>query len=301
MSSSPQLKEAYDLIKTGQKSRAVEVLLPVLKADEHNADGWWLMANALTEPDDIREALENVLRLRPNHPKAEDMLEKLNQRYPPKRKNDEFSFDDVDNDIFGHDDDVPKAYQRQTTGGKVVLTKSPSRGTNPLLVILAIIGGLGVFGCLACFVATSAGLFTFGQAVEQALNDPTVAAVFQELSDSITAIAGSQTLPTNLRMQGQVEFGQTVQGNVDTFVDDGWTFSGAGGSTYTIEVNARDDELDPQVFIYTPEGNLLAENDDIKFMENRNSRLTISLPSSGQYTIVVSAFGSGGAYELIVR
>jgi hypothetical protein len=295
-SSNPQLKQAYDLIKAGQKTQAVSILRAVLRNDRDNADAWWLMANALAEPDDVREALENVLRLRPANTKAQAMLDKLNARYPPRRKNDddEFAFDDDDD--FDFDDDLPQSH-----GGRVPVTRPASSGPSTLLIVLAIVGGLAVFSCVACLIATSAGVLTFGRAIEQVVTDPTFAAVMEDFAQSVTVIAGSQRLPADANMRGSIRRGQTVTGNVDTFRDDGWTLEGELGSSYIIELNARDSTLDPQLYIYNPDGRLLAENDDIDFSSNRNSRLEITLPVNGIYTIIVSAFGQGGAYELIVR
>jgi len=83
------------------------VLLPVLKADEQNADAWWLMANALTDPNDAREALETLLRLRPDHDKAQRMLDRINELYPrpqpepePEPGPGEFGFGDSASDPF---------------------------------------------------------------------------------------------------------------------------------------------------------------------------------------------------------
>jgi hypothetical protein len=102
-------------------------------------------------------------------------------------------------------------------------------------------------------------------------------------------------------MRGSVEPGQTVQGTVDTFDPDGWAFSGSEGRQITIELNARSDDLDPQLYFYNADGQLIAENDDTVFGESLNSRIEFTLTYSGTYTIVVSAFGSGGDYELTVR
>ncbi|GAB4570830.1 MAG: hypothetical protein Kow0077_05930 [Anaerolineae bacterium] len=78
-----QLREAYELIKARKRKEAIPILLPILKADEDNADAWWLLATCLDDPNDVREALENVLRLKPEHEKAQTMLNVINERYPP--------------------------------------------------------------------------------------------------------------------------------------------------------------------------------------------------------------------------
>jgi hypothetical protein len=316
-SANQKLKQAFELIKAKKKKDALDILRPIVKIDPDNADAWWLMANALDSPDDIREALENVLRLRPTHEKAQQMLDKLNQRYPPpKLKRDEFVFDD---DPFADEgDELPlQTYQKGAPvqvgkSGKVEVTKS-KKGTSPLVIILAIIGVIAALGCFACLALPLLGITIFGSAVSQvvndptvqaALNDPTIQAAFQEMADSITAVGGlsdSLTLPTDLRMRGAIEPGQTVQGTADSLEPDGWTFSGNEGRQVTIEVNSRSTDFDPRLYFYNAEGQLIAENDDIVFMENRDSRLEITLTYSGNYTIVVKAFGTGGNYDLTVR
>lgn len=73
-----QLERAYRLIQQERGSEALDVLRPVLAKDRNNADAWWLMANAVDEPEDAREALENVLRITPNHVEARNLLDQLN-------------------------------------------------------------------------------------------------------------------------------------------------------------------------------------------------------------------------------
>ncbi len=102
-----QLRAAYALIKEKKRQEAVDVLLPILQADEDNADAWWLLANCLNDPNDAREALDNVLRLRPDHDKAQTMLDAINARYPrpePEPEVDEFGFGDSVSAPFAGDD-----------------------------------------------------------------------------------------------------------------------------------------------------------------------------------------------------
>ena len=70
-------------------------------------------------------------------------------------------------------------------------------------------------------------------------------------------------LPSDLKMQGSIEPGQTVHGTVDTFRDDGWTFSGEAGEHVIIELDATDPTLDPHLYLYAPDRQQIAENDDI--------------------------------------
>lgn len=81
-----QLQRAFKLIKRDKIDEALDVLQPILADEPDNAHAWWLYAYAATEPRDVRSSLVKVLRLDPNYPnapKAREMLEKLNQEYPP--------------------------------------------------------------------------------------------------------------------------------------------------------------------------------------------------------------------------
>lgn len=80
-----ELERAYRLIKEDQIREAEEIIRPVLADDPENVHAWWLLAYAVTDPAEIREALTNVLMLDPsysNAPKAREMLERLDEQYP---------------------------------------------------------------------------------------------------------------------------------------------------------------------------------------------------------------------------
>lgn len=77
MSTSDQLQQAYRLIRDGNKTQAMAIIVPIVRAEPNNADAWWLLANAVSEVDQQRRALEQVLRLRPNDDKARQMMERI--------------------------------------------------------------------------------------------------------------------------------------------------------------------------------------------------------------------------------
>ena len=78
-----QLQVAYQHLKSGEKAQAVTLLKPIVRADRDNADAWWLLANALEDPDKQRKALHHALDLRPDHAKAEQMLADLDAEHLP--------------------------------------------------------------------------------------------------------------------------------------------------------------------------------------------------------------------------
>lgn len=174
-STNQQLQQAYDLIKAGKKAQAVKILASIVTIDEDNPNAWWLMANASELPEDIREALEHVLRLKPNDIKAQNMLSRLNERYPVKAKNDEFSFDDdpFSDDPFADVDDYQPTTYRSSVGKpqNVTVTKSSS-GTNPIMIVLAFLGIITLVGCLICVGTGAIGGLAIFQGVQEVVNDP---------------------------------------------------------------------------------------------------------------------------------
>lgn len=291
-----QMRRAYDLIKHKQRAAAADILLPIVDQEPDNANAWWLLANARTEPNGVRAALEQFLRLKPGNAKARQMLDELNAKYPPPPPVDdfEFVFDDDAADRFDAPPqrradgiDQPRARLKTNTVNarrlQQVEVSRPAGGNNNALIILMVIGGLLLCSVVAClaFVAIPAGtvLNQFRQEFE----------IFSE-----SGTFGERVL------RGEIAIGQMANSRVGTSTDDAWTLRGEAGYQLTIEVNATDGRLDPQVYLYDSNGNLLDENDDIG-NGNYNSRLIYRLPYSGTYTIVVSAFGMGGDYQLIVR
>lgn len=348
--SADQLRRAYDLIRQGQKEEAVAILQPILRSERDNADAWWLMANALTDPARQIQALNQVLRLRPSDQRAQKMLARLEAEQ--RSKEDAFSFPVSDDDPFANasrssNDIFPNSSSRADLSGSdpfasnappvgsgdpfasssdpfsqgaqqprpTYATFEPprqQRGRNPFVTCLAIVGAL-VIGCCA---------FTFfvlprvaGPIVEQ------VASQFPELIGSLTANPELQSVfatlgaegfefngstnaafnPSDAQDRGKIEIDRPLTGNVDTFDDDFYTLAVNDRQSLTIEVNATPgSDVDPQLYVYDASYNLVAENDDISLSDNNfNSRLTVTL-APGAYYIVISAFGSGGAYEVSV-
>lgn len=348
MSSEP-LQVAYRLIREGNKQEAVRILTPIVRADPQNADAWWLLANAVDNPEQKRRALERVLRLRPEDARAQRMYANLQNPAPRARRpapsavesfpvRDEFSTHDAE---FSLDESVDPFGVAPRE--RVVVRRQ--RGRSPCGIILGIFGLLAVLACGLCAVVVFAlpsmvpGIVSnaltsnpqFANAIGEVMGTltsmpeyPTFEAIITQIPQlpSILGTAGAsaasgissngnrlgvvgtpvpaqaQTLPTDLQKRGTISSGQTVNGTVDTFVDDSWTFNAEAGATVTIALNAVDNAFDPQLTLYDPSGAWIGENDDVGGSSNRNSRLEITLPSAGRYTIRVGAFGDGGDYTL---
>lgn len=333
MSTSDQLQQAYRLIRDGNKTQAAAMLVPIVRAEPNNADAWWLLANAVTNADQQRRALEQVLRLRPNDEKARRMLDRMggsasvppptsysqqpdpfagaSYTTPPQQQYDPFAGTSQRSDPFADSDPFGHVGQQSAWGSTPVQSAPPvivreRRGTNPIVLFLAIIGIIVVVGCGACLIISGGTLAGITGVVNQFMGtltaDPELQNLFSTMTNFTPAPNSGSRLSTNFADRGAIEKGQTVTGNVSSSRDDGWTISGSDGARLVIDLRAQDDELDPQLYVYGPDDTLIDENDDVDFASgNRDSHLEITLPESGTYTIIVSAFTTGGAYELSVR
>ncbi len=76
------LRRAYQLIKSGDRDTARALVKPVLAAERDNIDAWWLAAHAAASAPDVRVALDQVLRLNPEHRAARVMGARLRRLHP---------------------------------------------------------------------------------------------------------------------------------------------------------------------------------------------------------------------------
>jgi len=331
--SADQLRQAYELIRQGQKEEAVVLLQPILRSDRNNADAWWLMANALTDPAKQVQALNEVLRLRPNDARAEKMLGRV--QIDMQSKQNDFSFAVSDDDPFSstsQSSSFSSASSSQddpySTSGSDPFSQSagekPKRGTampppvyqqqrsgrNPLVTCLAIIGILTLGCCLfTVFVVPRIAVpvieqiaSQFPDIMETLTYDPNFQGMFATLEAggglSFGTLTSSGTFDrSEARDRGKIELGRSITGGVDTFDDDYYTLTVTGRQEVTINVAASTNDLDPQLYVYDASNQLVGENDDIDMGTNNDSRLTLTV-SPGIYYVVVSAFGTGGEYTI---
>lgn len=101
-----------------------------------------------------------------------------------------------------------------------------------------------------------------------------------------------------LQEQGVLAKGDSVLSS-DGSLYDQYNFQGSAGQGVTITVESA--EFDTYVAIITPDGKLLAENDDIN-QSNKNAGLTVTLPSNGTYRVIVNGYdnNSRGRYAVSV-
>ncbi|NJL56371.1 hypothetical protein HC928_15235 [bacterium] len=72
-----RLKEAYQLIRTGQRQAAQPMVLAVLRQDLNNADAWVLAAMASDKVPEQCRAVRRALALQPDHPQALKLMQEL--------------------------------------------------------------------------------------------------------------------------------------------------------------------------------------------------------------------------------
>jgi hypothetical protein len=79
--SESQLREAYTLMKQGDKRGAASLIQGVLKDDRSNVNAWWLFSHVLEDEEKVVKSLEKVLALNPDHLGARKRLAQLRPEY----------------------------------------------------------------------------------------------------------------------------------------------------------------------------------------------------------------------------
>ncbi len=309
--SQQQLSQAYKLIKSGQKRQAEARLRDLLADDTDNADAWWLLANAATEPAAIREALERDLELRPDHKVAIKALAALNLKHPPPAPDDDY--DDLFGADYGEIDasadsaaaDLPDWFDdeysdagpagpppaRQPRLTDEPLKKPVRKSNNQAWILWGSLGLIVLFICGGIAIVAQQATSTIGDFAQQVSDAQALAAQGGFYSE----------IPADRDINGLMEVGTRKTGSIVPERPDEWQFDGVAGQRILIEVFSTDDVLDPVVFLYDANFNLIAGNDDIDYGVNLDSRIRTSLPADGRYTIIIGAFDWGGRYRLELR
>lgn len=106
------------------------------------------------------------------------------------------------------------------------------------------------------------------------------------------------TLSTEpVQVKGKLDEESNVLPSDNSFYN-AYTFEGTAGQRITIEMSSE--ELNAYLILLTPEGDNFAQDDDSA--GGKNSRLEVTLPADGTYTILANTFASGetGSYTLEV-
>lgn len=131
-----RLTVAFELIERGEREQARGILDEVLQQHSGNADAWWLYANAVDEPQVAHMALSQLVRIDPEYPGAQDLLQmiddgNLTNGDAPSVTNATDNPDDFDDLMDGLDDD--DAPQGEKRGGRLL------QRLIPLLIVLVLV------------------------------------------------------------------------------------------------------------------------------------------------------------------
>ncbi|MFB6075360.1 MAG: zinc-ribbon domain-containing protein [Haloarculaceae archaeon] len=100
---------------------------------------------------------------------------------------------------------------------------------------------------------------------------------------------------------GDISYGATVQGEITSggqrdpiYQKLASTYDFLGSAGDRVQIEMRSDSIDPYLILTDGNGNMVAENDDITYGVNLNSRIRTSLPTTGRYTVWCASY-SGSA------
>jgi len=132
-----------------------------------------------------------------------------------------------------------------------------------------------------------------------------VLALLVALSVALGAVLAGPPAPVRAQDDdGQaLEFFAPVYGTLDNGnLSDEWTFDGDRDQVISVVVKTVSGDLDPVVSVFDPDGDLLAENDDIDSLLVKDAGLeALELPADGAYTVRVGRYGGEqGDYQLDV-
>jgi hypothetical protein len=113
-----------------------------------------------------------------------------------------------------------------------------------------------------------------------------------------TAWSAAVASPAMLEAQGVLASGDAVLDDGSLY--DQYTFLGISGQPVIIYLESQ--EFDPYLILLDPDRRRISENDDIS-RSNRNSRLVVTLPRTGIYTVVANSYEAGtrGPYTLTIN
>lgn len=170
----------------------------------------------------------------------------------------------------------------------------PRKSNNSGLILLLLVGAMIVLVCGGITVIALEG----ARFMQEVVTNP-------ELVNMVNALAatpeGYDTPPADVNQRGRLERFQPVQAFVSMEMDDAWTFSADAGDEITLITLVPEESLYyPRLFLYDPDGRLLASRAD-EISVTLNAPLTFILPEGGRYTVVVSAPLLETQYELTLQ
>lgn len=164
------VERAYHLVEEGHLIDARRLLEDWLEDNHDDADAWWVYSHAVEDVDAAKNALNNVLRLDPDYPGADDLMEQL--REVEAQQTTEGSESNVTDESLSLEDE----------GDVALRTNKDEKAGDDGLVRWLLIGGIvGVLILVGGFILLSA----LGNQGED--DDASATAVFQQAQAEATA------------------------------------------------------------------------------------------------------------------
>ncbi len=324
-----QLEQANTYIQNGQRDAARDVLESLVKTAPNYAEAWWLLAMVAATPKQMREALENVVRIQPDNAKARQQLDTLNAQtgaattmMSPTAAQDPFAVPDTQaakptggattppsgsqmseslDELFGpaptaSSTGAPAAQrgvgpaQPYTPPPYVPPQSGARKQRNPLLYVL-----LGLVIALVCICGLCMALF--GGSIVAIFRNPTVQAL---VGTGVSMLQAPDTLPSDAQSQGTLTPNQQKSGTFEPFTQQVWKYRGKKGEQITITATASASNLEVYLGLYDSSGQLLQRT---KFGNTgRTQTLTATLTDDATYNILVGALGGAtGNYNITVQ
>jgi hypothetical protein len=227
-----QIAFAIDLAKQGDQAGARKLIAQAVRADPSIVEGWWALANLLEDPRRRMQCLKQVIKLDPDHYRAQALLAKLQGKPEPSVAKEPLP---VSERILAPSAEKSEAFtpvrEPQTsrsieTPEEIPLPKRRSRS----LVVLVIVAVLIVVAALIIF-------FSFGGSIRNLIGNVPVGNLEGERSDVVvptlppswTATPSPTDLPPATATSTTTPF-PTPTPFPQTYLD----------STWVIEIEARD-------------------------------------------------------------
>ena len=134
---------------------------------------------------------------------------------------------------------------------------------------------------------------------ENSVDSETTATTDETNLDVATSNTNNPSQAVEIVERGTLEEGDNVIPNDGSFYDS-YPIEGSAGDSFTITLESQD--FDTFLAIMDREGNIIEKNDDVDEQDS-NSRLEITLPDDGTYSVIVNAYEQQGKgnYVLTVR
>lgn len=301
------LQLAYDLIHSGDRDQAIRLLSEVLRADNRNADAWWLMAQATNphNPVQARRAVSQLLYLRPDDVRGQALLREIDERERLSASPPGQGFPTISVVPAPSPSPVAQALQVQRHPPPDALSfvidpmgeqLAQSVQKSPRLFLLLVFGLPLLFLCAACMLFTVSfspritGMFRRAD-VQPASLPPT--------NPAPTIPPTSAPTSSSQVWRGEIGYREWRRGRLTSAAfQDTYSFTGETDDYVVIDVLALDAGFKPLVALRAPTGVLLAYSEQFTTPDGRSARVSLRLPFSGTYLIYVGTYTSVGEYQL---